>query len=504
MQSEMIINRNFITGEVDDRLFGGFIEHMGRAVYNGIYEPDHPLADRDGFREDVLELVRELDMAVTRYPGGNFVSNYNWKDGIGPRENRPVKLDYEWQSLEPNIIGIDEFMKWCCKANTEPFYAVNISTNTPKSAQELVEYCNFPKGSYWSDLRRKNGAEEPYNIKYWSLGNEVDGEWQAGHMTAQEYGRVAHETAKMMKKADPSISLCACGSCGIFMPTFGKWDYEILEHVYNDVDFISVHAYFNNRAQDMPNFLASAEKLDYLLDGVIACCDAVKAQKKSDKTMFLALDEWNVWYRGIKNSANSEKWQCGQPFNEEIYDMSDVLVNGCALISMLEHADRVKMGCIAQTVNIIAPIMTVTGGKVWKQTIYHPLAACSKYGRGTVLKSVIDSPSYETDFGFKVNAKYLRACAVYNQEKHEITVFAVNRSEEEMDFELRMENFEAENIISATEIHHDDLNAKNSAEKELVFPQDISPEKYNIKNNILKAKLKPYSWNMFRIKEVQK
>ena len=296
MDATITVNRNFIIDKTDPRLFSGFIEHLGRAVYEGIFQPDHPTADADGFRTDVLELIRELDMPLTRYPGGNFVSGYNWEDGVGPKEHRPVRLDLAWKSLEPNLFGTNEFIDWCHKANSAPMMAVNLGTRGPAEAQALVEYCNHPSGSYWSDLRRTHGWEYPHRIKTWCLGNEMDGPWQTGHKTAEEYGRVALEAAKMMKWTDPSIELVVCGSSSFAMSTFGEWDAAVLKHTYDWVDYLSIHAYFGNATDCTPAFLSMADRMDKYINDAVAVCDYVGAVKKSGKKIMLSFDEWNVWF----------------------------------------------------------------------------------------------------------------------------------------------------------------------------------------------------------------
>lgn len=495
MKGSILVSKDFIIGRSEDNLFSGFVEHLGRSVYNGIYEPSHPAADENGFRKDVIELVKELDMPLTRYPGGNFVSGYNWLDGIGPVDQRPVRPEYAWKATETNRVGIDEFIKWCRSANTEPMYTVNLGTNTPKAAQELVEYCNFPGGTYYSDLRKKNGSPEPHNIKYWCLGNEMDGDWQIGHMTANEYGRKAHEAAKMMRWADPEIKLCACGSSNTGLSTFAAWDEEVLRHLYNDVEYLSVHAYFGNSDRNFPKFYASPERLDRQLENIIACCDAVGAEKKSRKKIMLALDEWNVWYRG--RTPEDNPWKCGEAALEEIYDMADVLVTGGLLLSILDHCDRLKIACIAQTCNVIAPIMTATGGKAWKQTIYYPLRETSRYGRGLVLRSIVDSQEYEVEDTGSV--KYLRSSCVWQQEDNSVTIFAINRADEEMEFSAILKEFSPKECIYAKTIRHDSPDAVNTMDDEQVKPVDIPAEYIKLENKTLSAKLAPCSWNIFRV-----
>ncbi len=500
MKAKMTVDSEFEIGKTDDRIFGGFVEHFGRCVYDGLYEPGHPQADSDGFRNDVAKLVKDLGMPVTRYPGGNFVSGFDWHDSVGPRNKRPVRADYAWAALEPNEIGIDEFMKWCRKVGTMPLVAVNLGAGTARSAQELVEYCNFPGGTYWSDLRRKNGTKNPHGIKLWCLGNEMDGDWQIGHKTAAEYGRIAHEAAKMMKLADPSIELCACGSSSRSIPTFGIWDSEVLNETFHDIDYLSMHAYFGCPPNGRAEFLGAPDVLDRQIRDTIALCDAASAKKKSKKQIGLALDEWNVWYRGNPNAHPETKWHPARPINEEIYDMADVLVVGGILAAMLNHADRLKIGCLAQTVNVIAPIMTRKGGGAWKQTTYYPFQLTSRYGRGTVLFQKIESPEYEISNSICGPVKYLLGTAVLSRDGKELRVFAINRSlDSEMEFSFRMNGFVPEKVAAGIRIYNSSLDAVNTETEEAVKPEPIPAKRYSLSGNTLTARLDPASWNMFRI-----
>jgi alpha-N-arabinofuranosidase len=380
--------------------------------------------------------------------------------------------------------------------------AVNLGTGTAQSAQELVEYCNFPAGTYWSDLRRNNGADQPHGIKLWCLGNEMDGPWQIGHKTAEEYARIAHETGKMMKMADPSIELVVCGASTRNMPHFATWDARVLEETFEVVDYIALHAYFGCRNDETGrmDFLAAPEVLDRQINDIIAACDFVAAEKKSMRKMNLALDEWNVWYRARAKDNPETAWQVGRSLLEETYDMADVIVVGGLLMTMLDHADRLKIGCLAQDVNVIAPIMTRKGGGAWKQTIYYPFYYTSKYGRGTVLHKHLESPSYESR-DYPLPVKYLKTVAVYREEDQEIVFFAINRAmTETLDFEFHMNGFSPEAVIEAIEIHHCSLDAVNTETEEKVAPATISDSRYSISGTTFQASLKPASWNMFRIK----
>ncbi len=503
MKSKVILNRHYRIGEVDERIYGGFIEHLGRAVYEGIYQPEHPCADGDGFRTDVLELIRELGTPLTRYPGGNFVSGYNWEDGVGPREQRPVRLDLAWKALEPNTFGTDEFMTWCRKAGTAPMMAVNLGTRGPADAQRLVEYCNFPGGTALSDQRRANGSPEPYGVKLWCLGNEMDGVWQTGHCPAEEYGRRAQEAAKMMKWTDPSIELVVCGSSSDGMPTFGAWENAVLEETYELADYLSIHKYFGNPHDQTPGYLSLPEAMSDFIIRTLALCDAVGARKKSAKKIMLSFDEWNVWFHSRGTEKNSPEWTAARPLLEDIYNMEDALLVGMLMMTLLDHADRVKVACIAQSVNVIAPIMTEKNGKAWKQTIFHPFALTAKYGRGSVLRAVVDSPCYDAEFGVPATARRkissLRTTSVYNAERGEVVVFAVNRDlSAEMELEVRLEDFVPERVAEWKELRHDDLKAVNSAESEPVAPTDRRDAALD--GDTLQLRLRPASWNMIRVK----
>ncbi|MGH7124674.1 MAG: alpha-N-arabinofuranosidase, partial [Stellaceae bacterium] len=358
------LHRDFAIGSTDRRLFGAFVEHLGRCVYGGIFEPGHPQADERGFRKDVLALVRELGPTIMRYPGGNFVSGYNWEDGVGPVEQRPRRLDLAWKSSETNRFGTNEFIDWCRLAHIEPMLAVNLGTRAGDAARNFVEYCNHESGTALSDLRRAHGWEKPHAVKFWCLGNEMDGPWQMERKTAQEYGRIATEAAKMMKWIDPTIELAACGSSGRNMPTFGSWERTVLDHTFDHVEFISLHTYLNNYTGDTAAFLGSSDLMDSFIDEVVAIADAVAAERRSSKRLMLSFDEWNVWYRTRRNRETRVQphWPVAPHILEEVYSMEDALAFGGACISLLNHADRVKSACLAQLVNAIAPIMTEDGG----------------------------------------------------------------------------------------------------------------------------------------------
>ncbi len=500
MKDKIIINREYQIGAIEKNVWGSFIEHMGRAVYGGIYDADHPCADENGFRKDVAEAIKELNVPKIRYPGGNFLSGYNWKDGVG--ENRPVKLDLAWGQLEPNIIGLHEFHKWATKAGSEIMMSVNMGTGTPKEAAELVEYCNFPKGSQYSELRRANGKEEPFGIKTWCIGNEMDGDWQICMQTAEEYGRKATETAKMMKWVDPSIELVVCGSSGPHMPSYPEWDRVVLQHTYNYVDYLSLHRYYTyTPSGKVEDFMSSHEDFDKFIKTVCATADYVKAYKRSNKTMKLSIDEWNVWHTSpaynkidVHNDCYKERWTVGPRRVENIYDLADAVTFAGLACTLINNADRVKMGCLAQLVNVIAPIMTENGGRMFKQTIFYPYLMAIKYATGVALKTVVYSDKMDTDYG-EVDKIY-SACSYNNGE---YSLFIINKSNEEKEYDVDFQVTPV-TMISNTVMADEDIHAYNDFDNpERVVPVEVACE--NGKKSQFKVKLPAYSFSLIRFKE---
>jgi alpha-L-arabinofuranosidase len=496
-QAKLILDRDFRIGQIDPRIYGSFVEHLGRAVYGGIYEPGHPAADDMGFRRDVLDLVRDLSVPIVRYPGGNFVSGYNWEDGVGAGSERPRRLELAWRTTETNQVGTNEFAAWCKRAGADLMMAVNLGTRGPEAARALVEYCNHSAGTYWSDLRRGHGVAAPHAIKVWCLGNEMDGPWQIGHKTAEEYGRLACETAKVMKWVDSSIELVACGSSGRGMPTFPAWEATVLEHTYEHVEYISLHTYIGNRDDDAGKFLAQSVGMEDFIRTVIATCDYVKGKKQSKKTVNLSFDEWNVWYHKSWPDPSIEPWRIAPPLIEDIYTFEDALAVGCMMIALLKHADRVKMACLAQLVNVIAPIMTVAGGSAWRQTIYWPFLHASRFGRGVALNVQASCPTYETkDFGA---VPYLEVVATLDDEQATATVFAVNRGQEDaLVLEADCRGLGEYRVVEHIVYEHADSKATNSAEE----PDKVVPHSRGdarVQAGRLAATLPGSSWNVIRL-----
>ena len=502
-QAKMILDKDYQISRIDNRIYGSFIEHLGRAVYGGIYEPGHPNADELGFRTDVISAVKKLGVPIVRYPGGNFVSGFHWEDSVGPVEQRPKRLDLAWFTTETNEVGLHEFARWAEKAGSDLMYAINLGTRGPEQARDVVEYANHKSGSKFSDLRIANGKKDPFGIKVWCLGNEMDGPWQMGQKTAYEYGRTANEAAKMMKWVDPSIELVACGSSSSEMPGFGSWELEMLNECYENIDYVSLHRYYGNPTGDTPGFLARTMDMDDFIKTVTSICDAVKGKKHSKKQINLSFDEWNVWYHSNEQDKEiwkREKWDRALPLLEDIYNFEDALLVGSMLLTLLRNADRVKIACLAQLVNVIAPIMTRNGGGCWAQTTYYPFLHASRYGRGTALKAIVQSPVYDCKDYEAVPT--VDTAATMDDDGH-VTVFCVNRDlTEDCLLDLDLRSFGSMEMEEHIVLHHDDVKAVNTEDcPDRVAPVTVQPAVAD--NGRVQVRLPALSWNVLRFRPVK-
>lgn len=499
IRAHLTIDPHFTVGPINRRLFGSFVEHLGRCVYDGIYEPGHPAADAEGFRTDVIELVRELGVSTIRYPGGNFVSGYRWEDGVGPREERPRRLDLAWHSTETNEIGLDEFASWMKKVDGELMYAVNLGTRGVLEALDVLEYANLRAGTRLSDQRVAHGHPEPHDIRMWCLGNEMDGPWQLGYSTAENYARLAATTARAMRQFDPDLELVVCGSSGAGMPTFGEWERIVLEETYENVDYISCHAYYEPEGDDLGSFLASGVDMDRFIEAVVATPDHVKALKRSDKTIDISFDEWNVWYQSrysdVDKITDVADWPVAPRLLEDRYSVLDAVVFGSLMISLIRHADRVTSASLAQLVNVIAPIMTEPGGPAWRQTTFYPFSLTSQLARGIALELKLDSPTYQTSkFG---EVPVVDAVATHDPDSDAITVFAVNRSTTDavtLDIDAAALG---KGIASAaaTSVFDDDIHAANTLEQ----PDRVTPkanDSVTVADGVVSVILPPCSWTV--------
>lgn len=495
---EITACKNFSISRIDRRIYGSFVEHMGRVVYSGIYEPESKYADKEGFRKDVIDKVKELALTTVRYPGGNFVSNYCWEDGVGPKETRPRRLDLAWKATETNEFGTDEFVKWSKKADVDPIFTVNLGTRGIKEASEYLEYCNYAGGTELSDKRIKNGAAKPYNIKTWCLGNEMDGSWQIGHKTAQEYGRLASEAGKTMKMIDPDIKLVVSGSSLSSMDSYPFWDQDVLRYTYDVADYIAIHQYYGGQEKGTASFLAQTYDMEEYIKTIKSAVQLVKNEKKEDKELYLSLDEWGIWTvppNTVDKEIESQKWEVAPKISEQIYTHRDALLFAEMLMTVIKNADTVKIACQALLTNISSCIMTEKGGDLWTQTTYYPLFYLSNYARGIVLSSVYSGSKYSVG-NFK-NVDVIDQVIIFNDEKNELIIFAVNRSDEVVETKFNLYGFDIKSIIECVTMASDDITVTNEKDHDAVKPQKVDMAKMVDKGCV--AQFEPYSFNMIRI-----
>ena len=470
--------------DFDRRLLGSFLEHLGRAVYSGVYEPASRLADAKGFRTDVAREVKELGVPIVRYPGGNFVSGYNWLDGVGPKAQRPRVLERAWNSIETNHYGTNEFVDWCRLVGAEPLLGMNFGTGTAEMAVAYVEYCNFERGTKWSDLRRSHGYDRPHNVRYWCLGNEMDGPWQIGQMQSREYGRKARDAARQMRTIDRDLQLIACGSSGTAMPQYLIWDREVLEECFDQVDGISLHAYYGNTpaltGNSTARYLAMNLDMDRQIREVAAVCDYVQGLRRSSKRLWLSFDEWNVWYRARGGDAVNGRRQFAPKLLEEVYNLEDALLVGGFVNTLLRNADRVRVGCLAQLVNVIAPIVTSDTG-VLRQSTWFPYAWALRYARGRVLDLRVDAETYpiratglQADFARNDQVPFVDVVATLDSQNGQACLLMLNRDlDGERELTVEWRDVTPTRVLACETLTGPDLKAFNTFEQ----PSRVAPQR---------------------------
>ena len=491
--TELVVDSSRRIAPLDRNLFGSFVEHLGRSVYGGIYEPGSKFDDGRGYRKDVLEEVRQMGVPIIRYPGGNFVSGYNWLDGVGPKAQRPRVLDRAWNTIEPNQFGTNEFITWARAVGAEPLLGTNFGTGTVESTVALMEYCNVERGTKWSELRRQHGYEKPHNVKYWCLGNEMDGPWQIGHIPAREYGSKARDAARQMRALDPTAKFIACGSSGPFMATYLDWDQQVLEECFDEVDAISLHRYFDNSDEtggDTAKFLALNLSMDRQIQEIMAVCDVVRGRRRSAKTLWLSFDEWNVWYRKRAGTDVDGQRQLAPHLLEEVYNLEDALLVGGLLNTLLRRSDRVRVACLAQLVNVIAPLLTNEDGLL-RQTIWYPYTWALKYARGSALNLASQGPSYEVSrLGRPVEqggrsipglgqVPYLDVAATLDDASKTVTLFILNRDlDRARELRVNWHDLTPQGVNVCSVLTGADLKAANTfAAPKLVAPQPLEAPK---------------------------
>ena len=501
--TKVVCNKEFQIDKVDSRLFGSFVEHMGRVIYSGIYEPNNVNADEDGFRQDVLERVKEMNVTTVRYPGGNFVSAYHWEDGVGPKEKRPHKLELAWKSIETNEFGTNEFMRWAKKANINPIFTVNLGTRGVEDAINYLEYCNFYGGTEYSELRKRHGVDTPYRIKTWCLGNEMDGKWQVGHKSAEEYGKLAAETGKVMKLIDPSIELVVCGSSLSSMVTYPEWDMKVLEKTYDIADYLAIHQYYAGQEKGTKDFLAQSLDMEEYIYTIRSVAQVIKQKKRSKKDIKLSVDEWGVWAlpsNNVNNELDENPWQIVPKISEQIYTLEDALLFAEMQMVMLRNADVIKIACQSLLTNVSACIMTNKGGGHWLQTIYYPFYYFANYAKGIVMELSTKGPTYRCKEFEEV--PFVDNLIIWNNEDNEMVFFAVNRDENSKQrISIQLQGFETENIIESISMTAKNKKMTNEYKHDAVKPKAIDNVKLDKEE--MKVVLEPLSFNMVRIRIIK-
>jgi alpha-L-arabinofuranosidase len=486
LRARVKIDTERVIGDIDPRLYGNFVEHLGRCIDGGIFDEKSPLSDANGYRKDVLDAVRRLKVSILRWPGGNFSSNYHWMDGTGPRDRRPPRLEMAWGTVESNRFGTHEFLQYAEMAGSEPYICCNLGTGTWNEAQEWVEYCNSSEDTAMTRLRRQNGRQQPWKVKYWGLGNEMDGPWQMGHRSAEDYGKFALEAAKLMKWTDPGIQLIAAGSSN-FGPgsDWTSWNRTVLEYLRQHADFLALHTYVGNPQNNFADFMASSVEIDRRTKTAEGIIDAALSGQPGNRKIYIAWDEWNVWYR-----ARGSK-ERGRRILEEHYNLEDALVVATFLNSFVNHAHIVKIANMAQLVNVIAPIFTNDKG-LFLQTIYYPLQLFADNTKGKALELFVDSPKYKC--ARYDDVPYVDVSAAW--ENGSLVLNVVNRHETqpiEITFEAEDKQFSGP--VSVSEVNGPDIKAENDFGKTTVqvAGRSATPEGRN-----LRFRAAPHSYTMLK------
>jgi len=459
LRARVKIDTERVISEIDPKIYGNFAEHLGRCIDGGIFEEKSPLSDANGYRRDVLEAAKNLNVTILRWPGGNFSSNYHWMDGIGPRDQRPPRLEMAWGTVESNRFGTHEFLGYTEMLGTEPYICANLGTGTWVEAQRWVEYCNSSEDTAMTRLRKQNGRQQPWKVTYWGLGNEMDGPWQMGHRSAEDYGKFALEAAKLMKLTDPTVKLVAAGSSNFGAgANWTEWNRTVLEHLKHHADYLSLHTYVGNHQNDHNEFMASSLEIDDRIRTAEGIIRAALSGEPRSRRIYIAFDEWNVWYR-----ARGAR-QRGRRILEEHYNLEDALVVATCLNTFVNNSHIVKIANLAQLVNVIAPIFTNEQG-LFLQTIYYPLQLFANNTKGTALELFAECPQYTSKrFG---DVPYLDTSAAYDNGTLVLNV--VNRHESEgIEAELESEDKRFAGSVEVAEVNGPDINAQNDFGSTLV------------------------------------
>jgi len=468
--NEIRIDPERVIGDISPNIFGGFAEHLGRCIYGGIYEPDSPLADTDGIRNDVLVALKRLRLPVIRYPGGNFASNYRWMDGVGPPEDRSARSDLAWGAVETNRFGTNEFVDFCRKLGAEPYLVVNCGDGDMREARDWVEYCNGTRDTALTNMRRKHGFERPHRVKYWGIGNEVDGPWQTGFKTPREYARAFTEFGKVMKWTDPEINLVA-SAVSLWQGEFVERAQLLVEQAGELIDYMGLHWYVGNPENDFSAYMATTELIEERLASYEGLVRALCMEKKLEKPVPIAVDEWNVWYRARGNNSGTPPYML-----EEIYNLEDALVVAMHFNAFIRHARTVRMANIAQVVNVIAPVFTRPDG-LFLQAIFHPFELYASTCGRTALDVWWQGDTFSG--GDRRAVRTLDVSATLDEQAKTLAVYVVNRSQTEpAETEIKLTEGNYSGKVIARMVNGPDIKAENSFD---------SPDTVGIRETTLEA-----------------
>ena len=528
-KAKLTVHPSYRIGDISPRLFGAFLEPIGSMVNGSMYNPKHPEADEQGMRKDFYTALREAGLPCVRLPGGNFVSGWQWKDSIGPRAQRKEHLDMARFQYIPTDVGHDEYLQWAEKAGAQTIYTVNLGTGTLQDAADCVEYTNFESGSYWADLRRRNGREKPYKVKTWCLGNEMDGPWQIAsyEKDPRAYGILAHETSKAMKWVDPQIETVACVSSSPFLSHYPDWDLQALEECYSAVDYISLHHY-HSAPPDLPQaLLAGYQAFENYIRTEIALCDYIKTKLRTKKTMLLSLDEYGSMFRprgeahlGRNGRQNADMFGVFNP--ERTYvrhdpddwstrrhppvqnEMLTALGTVSTVLVMLRHADRIRIGCATGGLNCLC---RTDREHAWKGAAYYPFTQVIRWARGVSLLCPVECEKYDVP-GYAIDdmnqyegfdrVDTVQAAAALNEEEQELTVFVINADlEESQQFTLDARGFIGWELREHLEMFAASPEDANTWERpNTLLPRRAADTRFE--GGVVTAQLKKASWNVFR------
>lgn len=426
-EAVVTVDPTVIDGVLDQRVFGGLVEHVGRSIYGGVTRSVNGLFPPELVRQDVLDALRDMRVSVVRWPGGNFASGYDWRDGVGPVDQRPVRSNLSWLEEEPNTFGTNEFLAWAAELGAEPYLVVNMGSGSIDLAQAWVEYCNGSGNTYWANLRRSHGREEPYGVRYWGLGNEMYGEWQIGQMDVHEYVKKAREFSKVMLWTDPDIELVSCGRDGI-----SDWDRVVIEELAEYVRWHSIHVYTGST--DYWTNVLSPHHVARAVRNVSSIIERVRYVKRLPHRIHVALDEWNVAYRTMDEVGWRDHFRAAL---DERYNLSDTVAVSTFLTTFVKLHRELRMANLGQLINALGALVT-NEEQVLRQGIYHAFALFSRNAQEFVTPVTVHSRQKDLPVSEEVGPRTFRigdlgpfdvldAAATVNVHGDELAVWLVNR-----------------------------------------------------------------------------